>query len=139
MKILNLTPTYSLSSGIYHDLNKALVKAGHSVKVAFADPSAGTDDIAETVKKDGVEVLRIRTPRIQKVDLLKKGIAFLELPFLMKRGIKKFYSGEKFDLIISLAPPITFAPVSKWAKRKFGCPVFLMQRTYFPRMRSTWG
>lgn len=133
MKILNLTPTYSLSSGMYHDLNKALVKAGHSVKVAFADPSVETDGIAEIVRKDGVEVLRIKTPQIQKVGLLKKGIAFLSLPFLMKRGIKKFYADEKFDLIISLAPPITFAPVSKWAKRKFGCPVFLMQKDIFPQ------
>lgn len=133
MKILNLTPSYSLTAGMYPDLNEALVRAGHSVKVAFADPSVKTDDIAEIFQKDGVEVLRIKTPQIQKVGLLKKGIAFLSLPFLMKRGIKKFYSNEKFDLIISLAPPITFASVSKWAKRKFGCPVFLMQKDIFPQ------
>ena len=134
MNILFITIAYSLNSGgIYSDLCEALAGRGHRVKVAFSDNSLPDGVAGEIASKGGVEVLRVKSPQVQKVGLVKKGLAFLRLPSVMKAGIEKFYGGERFDLIIALAPPVSLCSVYAWAKRKYKCPVFLMQKDIFPQ------
>ena len=134
MNILLITISYSIkSSNIYSDLCGALADAGHKVKVAFADPSLPKNVLGKILRRGKVEILQIKTLKVQKVGLFKKGLSFLLLPFLMKRGIGRYFGGENFDLILSLAPPVSLCGVLKWAKRRYKCPVFLMQKDIFPQ------
>lgn len=132
MKILNITISYSLkSSNLYSDLNEALVEAGHSVTVLFSNPAI--DKPFSIDEKNGVKVYSIKTRPIQKVGVIKKGIAFLSLPFYLRKAIKRHLLNEKFDLILFMAPPVTLSGVVAYAKKLFSCPAFLMQKDIFPQ------
>lgn len=134
MNILFITIAYSLNSGgIYPDLCAELARRGHKVKVAFSDNTLEGGEAGKIASKNGVEILRVKSPKVQKVGLIKKGLAFLRLPSVMRAGIKKFYGGERFDLIIALAPPVSLCSVYAWAKSRYKCPVFLMQKDIFPQ------
>lgn len=134
MKILNFTISYPLNSdNLYSDLNEQLVRDGHEVKVVYADPLLESNKPAEKIQKNGVEVLRVKSMKVQKSGMLKKGISFLRLTPLLKAATKKFYGDEHFDLILFMAPPVTFANLVAWAKKRYGCPAFLMQKDIFPQ------
>lgn len=134
MKILHFTISYPLNSGnIYSDLDEQLVRNGHEVRVVYADPTVESDKFAEKVFKGGVEILRVRSMKVQKSNILKKGLSFLALTPLLKAATKKFYGEERFDLILFMAPPVTFANLVAWAKKRYECPAFLMQKDIFPQ------
>lgn len=134
MKILNFSISYPINSNnIYSDLNEALAQSGHEVKVVYADPKLDSKNLAEISQKNGVEILRVKTMSVQKTNVLKKGLSFLALPYLLKRATKKFYKDEHFDLILFTAPPVTFASIVAWAKKFYHCPAFLMQKDIFPQ------
>ena len=50
-----------------------------------------------------------------------------------KRTIKKYLSDKSFDLVLYPTPPITFANVVAFCKRKYGCKSYLMLKDIFPQ------
>ncbi len=134
MNILHISIAYPKQgfSNLYSDLDEALAKNGHKVCVAVADSSVEPQQ--NTVQDiNGVEVFRVRTRRIFSVGLVRKALAFLELPRVMKRAIRKNFGSRHFDLILFEAPPVTLWSVVRWAKKHFSAPAYLMQKDIFPQ------
>ncbi len=131
MNILYLSTAFSIDgAGLDSDLAEALVEAGHKVTVA----AIGTIISSETfIERNGVRILNIPTPKIQKVGKFKKGLVFLSAPLLVRKAISKHLKNDSFNLILFAAPPVTLQSVLRYAKKKYSCPVYLMQKDIFPQ------
>lgn len=125
-------PEPSKGATIYTDLAEALHEAGHEVTVAVSE-QARNKERTELKQERGFNVLRIVTGNYYDVGLLEKGVTTLKIPFLMKRGIAKYFANKEFDFILFEAPPVTNADLISWAKKRFNCPAYLMLKDIFPQ------
>jgi len=125
-------PEPNKGATIYTDLAEALHEAGHEITVAVSEQARNKKETEIKIER-GFKVLRIVTGNYYDVGLIEKGITTLKIPFLMRRGIKKYLSSKKFDFILFEAPPVTNAGLMKWAKKYFGCPAYLMLKDIFPQ------
>lgn len=57
----------------------------------------------------------------------------LSLKGKMKGAINKYLKNKHFDLVVYFTPPITFAGVVKYCKKKFHCKSYLMLKDIFPQ------
>jgi glycosyltransferase involved in cell wall biosynthesis len=117
---------------IYTDLAEALNESGHEITVAVSE-QAKNKQHTEMKEERGFDVLRIVTGNYYDVGFVEKGITTLRIPVLMKRGIEKYLGKRKFDFILFESPPVTNAGLVAWAKKKFGCPSYLMLKDIFPQ------
>ena len=105
---LSLAPIASLEDrGIYPDLLRIFVKNGHFVRIISVQPDCATYDD----RREGYAVLHVQTPQMQKVGLLKKGIASLQIGPNIRRALDRHCRNERYDLILMATPPITLAGV----------------------------
>ncbi len=118
--------------GIYSDLINALTEAGHTVTVVQV---CGPKETRETslIQSGNVRFLKVLVGELFGVGFLKKGIRTLRITPRLIAAMKKYLSGETFDLVIYATPPITFSGVVKFAKKKYGCRSFLMLKDIFPQ------
>lgn len=124
-------PKPNKSSNLYSELIDEFIRNGHKVTVVSAD---NEEEEASTLNiENGLELLRVKTPRIFNVHPLQKGIATIKIPYLMKKAIKKHLSDRKFDLIVFPTPPITFVDIIAWLKNKYHIKLYLILRDIFPQ------
>lgn len=134
MRILFLTisvPDMSGSSNMYASLIREFARNGHSVCVV-----APVSDGSPTRLRDegeNVRILRVKSLPLFGVNLVRKGIANVLLPFVYQRAIDRFLRGEKFDLVITPTPPITFVDVVARMKKRCGAKAYLILRDIFPQ------
>lgn len=119
-------------ANIYTDLAKELNKHNHEIKVVATEEKKNTKKTYLS-KENGIPVLRVRIGNLYQVNLIEKGITVLNISRHIKRDIKNFFKGEKFDLILFESPPLTMATVVKWAMRKYNAPSYLMMKDIFPQ------
>ncbi len=134
MKILYLTLSKIdlASRGIYSDLIHALIENEHEITLAqVCEPGSGA--VTGLLEEDGVRILRVVVGRLFGVNFITKGITTLKIEPMMKAAIRKYLSGDDFDLVLYATPPITFANVVGYAKKHFGCRAFLMLKDIFPQ------
>lgn len=94
---LSLAPIASLEDrGIYPDLLRIFVKNGHFVRIISVQPDRATYDD----RREGYAVLHVQTPQMQKVGLLKKGIASLQIGPNIRRALDRHCRNERYDLIL---------------------------------------
>lgn len=127
LKNPNLTET-----GIYPDLINTLTQAGHKVTIAFADSPKNTPK-TEMITEQGVRILKVSAGEMFGVNFIKKGINTLLLEPRLKTAVKKYLSGDHFDLVLYATPPVTFANVVSYCKKVYGCRAFLMLKDIFPQ------
>ncbi|WP_251406070.1 glycosyltransferase family 4 protein [Metabacillus litoralis] len=135
MKILYIATSFpepSMGATIYTDLAEELYNSGHELVVAVTEQSRNKKR-TELKRERGFEVLRIVIGNYFDVGYVQKGITTMKIPFLMRKGIKKYLNNKEFDLILFEAPPVTNAGLVAWAKRKFKCPAYLMLKDIFPQ------
>lgn len=127
---LSLFPISDLSQrGIYTDLLREFVKRGHFVRIV--SPTA--EQVTADLPKDGYAILRVKTPQIAGVGLLKKGIGTMVITPNIKRALKRFCADEHYDLVLYPTPPITLAGVVDWVKRRDGARTYLLLKDIFPQ------
>lgn len=114
---------------IYTDLLREFVKRGHFVRIVSPTAEQETADI----KKDGYAIVRVKTPQIAGVGLLKKGIGTMVITPNIKRALKRFCADEHYDLVLYPTPPITLAGVVNWVKRRDGARTYLLLKDIFPQ------
>lgn len=135
MKILYIAtsfPKESKGATIYTDLAEALNQKGHEITVAVSEQKRNQS--ATTLETErGFKVLRAVVGDYYDVNIIKKGIVTVLLPFIMKKEIKKHLGKEKFDMVLFETPPITNAGVVAWAKKQFKCKSYLMLKDIFPQ------
>ena len=81
---------------IYTDLLREFVKRGHFVRIVSPTAEQETADLP----RDGYAILRVKTPQIAGVGLLKKGIGTMVITPNIKRAMKRFCAGEHYDLVL---------------------------------------
>jgi len=118
--------------GIYQDLLRKFRNEGHHITIVT--PVERRKKIATNFsKKDGVSILQVKTFNIQKTNIIEKGIGTLAIEYQYLSAIKKYTSGKKFDLILYSTPPITFAKVIEFVKKRDHAKSYLLLKDIFPQ------
>lgn len=118
--------------GIYQDLLRKFRDEGHDVTIVT--PVERRKGIATNFKeKEGVSILQVKTLNIQKTNIVEKGIGTLAIEFQYLSAIKKYLGNKKFDLVLYSTPPITFAKVIEFVKKRDGAYSYLLLKDIFPQ------
>lgn len=127
--------------GIYSDLINGLIERGHDITLCCADSTYQRTEYTN----DGIKKLKVKVANQFGVNIIKKGLIILSLENVITKAIKRYLKNESFDLVLYATPPITFAKVIKYCKKKYGCKSYLMLKDIFPQnavdlnMMSTTG
>ena len=87
----------------------------------------------EMLMEQGIKILYVKTGNIKNVCLIEKGISTLLIELQFKKAIKRYFPDIKFDLVLYTTPPITFANVVKYVKKRDGAVTYLMLKDIFPQ------
>ncbi|MCR5268116.1 MAG: glycosyltransferase family 4 protein [Lachnospiraceae bacterium] len=134
MKILYLTLSKIElhKQGIYSDLINALSSAGHEVTVLQVCEPKDTRK-TRLVTEGSIRILKVVVGALFGVNFIIKGINTVKIAPMLKRAIRTYLNDDHFDLILYATPPITFAGVVEFAKKKYGAKSFLMLKDIFPQ------
>jgi glycosyltransferase involved in cell wall biosynthesis len=135
MKILFLTLSRINSieeQSIYQDLLRKFRDEGHDVNI-ITPIERRFKKHTHLIKEGNVTILNVKTPNIQKTNVVEKGFGTLILEFLFKKAIKKFFKNEKFDLIMYSTPPITFTRLVRTLKNRNNAKTYLLLKDIFPQ------
>ncbi len=117
---------------IYADLLRTFIRRGH--RVCCVSPVEKRRGQATHLVEDGENrILRLRIGNTQKVGLIEKGISTLMIEPLFISGIKRYFSDVTFDLVLYATPPVTFARVIRYIKKRDGAESYLMLKDIFPQ------
>ncbi|MBW8523168.1 glycosyltransferase family 4 protein [Chryseobacterium chendengshani] len=118
--------------GIYHDLLRKFRNEGHDVTIV--SPVERRKGISTNFsKKEGVSILQVKTFNIQKTNIIEKGIGTLAIEYQYLSAIKKHLTNTKFDLVLYSTPPITFAKVIEFIKKRDHAKSYLLLKDIFPQ------
>lgn len=118
--------------GIYEDCLREFVAHGHTV-YAVTPTERRNGEHTALIEEENAKILKVRTGNLQKTNLLEKGVATLMVEGQFIRAIKKYCKGVKFDLVLYSTPPITFAKVVAFVKKRDGAKSYLMLKDIFPQ------
>lgn len=117
---------------IYSDLLREFIKNGH--KIYCISPVEKRMNQKTHINRSGDNyILKLKIGNTQKVNLIEKGISTLRIESLFIKGIKKYFSDVKFDLVLYATPPVTFAKVINFVKERDGARSYLMLKDIFPQ------
>ena len=117
---------------IYTDLLRVFVKEGHNV-VVISPTERRHGEETKLVQEGNAKILKLKIGNIQKTNIIEKGISTVLLEPQMKAAIKKYFSDIKFDMVMYSTPPITFASVIKFVKKRDGAKTYLLLKDIFPQ------
>lgn len=135
MKLLIVADIYmpsTLSAAIeLRDLATEMVAQGQDVTV-LAPMVRGPK--AFTVEEDErVRVVRVRAPRTKDVNLIRRALAEIWLPFALLRGMRlSGLKSERWDGVVWYSPTIFLGLVARRVKRWNQCRGYLIVRDLFP-------
>ena len=118
--------------GIYTDLFRKFKDEGHNVYIVCPTERRYHEKTSLS-QQENVYILNIKTPNVQKTNLLEKGIATILIEKLLLRGIGKLIPNVKFDLVVYSTPPITFTNIVKYFKKRDGAKSYLLLKDIFPQ------
>ena len=106
---------------------------GHKVYIACSNEKRNGQQTSVSVE-DGKNVLRIRIGNLTgNVNIIEKGLSTILLESKFIKTIKGHYCNVKFDLIIYSTPPITFARVVEYFKKRDKAKTYLLLKDIFPQ------
>lgn len=117
-------------SSLYTELVEELVALGSDVQVVA--PAIDGARVGPRTE-GGIPVLRVPAGQLFGTGLLQKGLNNLLLPLRFNRALKNLLGSWTPDWIISPTPPITFAPLVWWLKRRTKAGCYLILRDIFPQ------
>ena len=124
-------PSPKSSATLIHDLGQELLRQGHSVSIIT------TSEILDTSYslsfENGLEILRIKTGKIDGANLIVRFINELLLSYTILYKGRNFFSHRKCDLILWYSPSIFFSYLIKKLKSKYKCSTYLILRDIFPQ------
>ena len=126
-------PDIRENSNLYSDLAEEFRKNGHNIYVAtLLEKKYKHNTHLERVKE--LNILRVRAGDwFNTNSVIKKGLTTITIANYFKRAVQKYFGNIKFDLVIYPTPPITFAPVAKYIKKRDNCKSYLILRDIFPQ------
>lgn len=135
MNILFLTLLDFMSieeHNIYTDLLREFIKHNHKV-YAISPVEKRRKQNSYLIKEERAHILKLKIGNTQKTNLIEKGISTVTIESLYIRGIKKYFSNVKFDLILYSTPPITFCKAIGFVKKRDHAKAYLLLKDIFPQ------
>lgn len=135
MKVIFLSISYSENDHIsfYEELLQEFVANGHEVFVACASEKRKERDTGISDER-GIHVLRIKTENITgNGNMIEKGISTVMIDKQFQKAISRYFSNEKFDLILYPTPPITLVGTVTYLKKKSNAVSYLLLKDIFPQ------
>lgn len=117
---------------IYTDLLREFVRNGHHVSV-ISPIERRSKRKTTLIREENCDILKLKIGNIQKVNVVEKGISTITIEPIFIRGIKKYFSERKFDLILYSTPPITFEKAITYVKKRDGAKTYLLLKDIFPQ------
>lgn len=117
---------------LYTDLLREFTNHGHEV-FSITPVERRTNENTKIICEINSTILRLCVGNMQKTNLIEKGISTLTIEQKYIKGIKKYFSGVKFDLVLYATPPITFCKAIEFIKRRDGAKTYLMLKDIFPQ------
>ncbi len=117
---------------IYSDILREFIKAGHTV-YCVSPVEKRQNQPTSLIESGENRILKLKIGDTQKVNFIKKGINTMRIEGLFLRGIKRYFKGVKFDLVLYPTPPVTFAKVIRFIKKRDGAKAYLMLKDIFPQ------
>ncbi len=117
---------------MYSDIHREFIKNGH--RVCWISPVQRRTKQDTHMYRFGENcILKLKVGNIEKVNVIEKGISTLRIKSQIINAIKKYFSDIKFDLIFYETPPVTFARIIKYVKKRDGAKSYLMLKDIFPQ------
>ena len=118
---------------IYTDLLRTFRDKGHNLYIV-SPMEKRKKQPTRLIYEDEVSILKLRIGNIQKTNnMFEKGLSILTVEQLAISGIKKYFSNVKFDLVLYSTPPITFAKVIDFVKKRDNAKSYLLLKDIFPQ------
>ncbi|GAB3415094.1 glycosyltransferase family 4 protein [Massilia agilis] len=120
------------------DLSREFARQGHAVTVLIASPELGQPWHLE--QWDGIQVLRLRTPKTKDVNYVRRTVAEFFMPYAMLRNLRRSpLAHASFDGVVWYSPTIFLGPVARAIKARSACPSYLIIRDIFPEWAVDMG
>jgi len=116
---------------IYTDLLRVFIRHGDDVYIL--SPIDSKDGTSEVINENKSMIIKVMTGRIQKTNIIEKGINTVLLENRYKKAIKTYLSNIKFNLILFPTPPITLAGAVEYVKKRDKASTYLMLKDIFPQ------
>lgn len=117
---------------IYTDLLREFRKQGSHVYIA-SPSERRTGEKTRLISENGVTILKIKTGNLQKSGYIEKGISTCLIETQFIRGIRRYYAGVRFDLVLYSTPPITFYGPIRYIKQRDNAFTYLLLKDIFPQ------
>ena len=129
---LSLGEFDDLAAGSVHiDLMKEFAKYHEVYLICKTEKRFGQETFL--VKEHGINILRVKTGNIKNTNIIEKGISTVLVEPQFKKACKEYLSNIKFDLVIYTTPPITFANVVNYIKKRDNAKTYLLLKDIFPQ------
>ncbi len=117
---------------IYTDLLRCLRDRGH--EVYFMSTHEKRRHLpTQFTKESGTYALRVKTGNITKSNPIEKGIATVLIEGQFLRAAKKYLKNIHFDMVLYTTPPVTFARLVEYIKKRDGAKTYLLLKDIFPQ------
>jgi glycosyltransferase involved in cell wall biosynthesis len=120
------------------DLSREFIRQGHALTVLLPTAGLSTPWLLEDV--DGVQVLRLRSPKTKDINYVSRTINEFLMPFAMLRNLRKSpLAKQRWDGVVWYAPSIFHGPLANALKKTSGCKGYLIIRDIFPEWAADMG
>lgn len=142
MKIALIADTFPplRSSGAVQlrDLAREFSRQGHDLTVLL--PSSDQIEAWKLEEFDGVQVLRLKSPRTKDTGYVMRTLGEIIMPFAMLRNFRKTHlANTRWDGIVWYAPSIFHGPLVSALKKLSRCKSYLIVRDIFPEWAVDMG
>ena len=137
--IVSVFPPQNISGAVQlRDLSQEFVRQGYCPTVMV--PSNDIKRPWKLENLDGVQILRLKTPKIRDISYVRRTFGELLLSFMMLRNIRKSpLRNMIWDGIVWYSPTIFFGPLVKVLNKKSDCKSYLILRDIFPEWVADLG
>ena len=118
--------------GLYQDLMAEFAEHRHQLYI-ISPIERRKREKTHIVQEEKTTILKLRIGNMQKTNIIEKGISTICIEPQYIRGIKKYFSDVKFDLILYSTPPITFCKAIQYVKKKDSAKTYLLLKDIFPQ------
>jgi len=120
------------------DLSREFVRQGHELTVLL--PKSGMNMPWLLEDFDGVQVLRLRAPKIKDINYVSRTINEFLMSFVMLHNfLKSPMTKERWDGIVWYSPSIFHGPLANALMKSSVCKGYLIIRDIFPEWALDMG
>ena len=139
-------PEIGAASHLYYYLAKKLINRGHNVYVLTGIPRYNIEKkiylsyknqnrkkIIIENSSEGVKVLRVKLPYVERRQLLRRGLEHFEIAFKLFFYSKKSLLSNPIDVSLVYSPPLTLYWTASRIRKMLGTPFVLNVQDLFPQ------